>query len=111
MDDPDAPPGKWVHWVVYDLPRDASGLPEGVPRMERLSNNAAQGQCWGVKAFSRLGYYGPCPSPGPPHRYYFKLYALDRMLGLALRSTNTDVLRAMDGHVLAQADLVGTYRR
>jgi Raf kinase inhibitor-like YbhB/YbcL family protein len=111
MDDPDAPPGTWVHWVVYDLPGTTSSLPEAVPRKDRLDNNAAQGQCWGVKTFTRVGYHGPCPPPGPPHRYYFKLYALDKLLDLALRATKAEVLGAMGGHVLAQADLVGTYGR
>jgi hypothetical protein len=111
MDDPDAPPGTWVHWVLYDLPADSAGLPEGVAGKERLENGAAHGVCWGVDRFSRIGYHGPCPPPGSPHRYVFKLYALDRPLGLAPRASKFDVAKAMEGHVLAEGQLVGTYRR
>lgn len=111
MDDPDAPPGTWIHWVLYDLPGEATGLPEGVPKEEKLESGAAQGQCWGVDSFSRVGYYGPCPPPGAPHRYFFKLYALDTVLGLAPRASKAEVLKAMEGHVLAQAELMGTYER
>ena len=111
MDDPDAPPGTWVHWVLYDLPADASGLPEGLPEKEKLENGAAHGLCWGVNSFSRVGYHGPCPPPGSPHRYCFKLYALDTLLCLAPRATKPDVLKAMEGHVLAQGELIGTHRR
>jgi Raf kinase inhibitor-like YbhB/YbcL family protein len=111
MDDPDAPPGTWVHWVLYDLPADVAGLPEGVPRKERLENGAAHGQCWGVSSFSRVGYHGPCPPPGSPHHYHFRLYALDKPLGLAPRATTREISKAMEGHVLADAEIVGTYRR
>ena len=111
MDDPDAPPGTWVHWVLFDLPADASGLPEGLPEKEKLENGAVHGLCWGVDRFSRVGYHGPCPPPGLPHRYFFRLYALDVVLGLAPRATKPEVSKAMEGHVLAEAELVGTYRR
>jgi hypothetical protein len=111
MDDPDAPPGTWVHWVLYDLPASATGLPEGVPKKDTLDGGAIQGACWGVNSFSRVGYYGPCPPPGGPHRYFFKLYALDKALGLAPRATKPDLLNAMKGHILAEAELIGTYRR
>ncbi len=111
MDDPDAPPGTWVHWVLYDLPADSTGLPEDVPQKERLEDGTAHGLCWGVGSFSRLGYHGPCPPPGSPHRYCFKLYALDAVLGLAPRATKSEVLKAMGGHVLAEVELVGTYGR
>ena len=111
MDDPDAPPGTWVHWVLYDLPADASVLPEGLAKKERLDSGAAHGACWGVKSFSRVGYHGPCPPPGSAHRYYFKLYALDKRLGLAPRATKAEVLKAMEGHVLAEGQLIGTYQR
>jgi len=111
MDDPDAPPGTWVHWVLYDLPADVSRLPEGVPKIEKLDSGAAHGLCWGVNSFSRVGYYGPCPPPGSPHRYYFKLYALDAVLGLAPRATKPEVVKAMEGHVLAEGELIGTYQR
>ena len=111
MDDPDAPPGTWVHWVLYDLPADASGLPEGVPQMEKLESGAAHGLCWGTSSFNRVGYYGPCPPPGSPHHYHFKLYALDVVLGLTPRATKPEVLKAMGGHVLAESELIGTYQR
>lgn len=111
MDDPDAPPGTWVHWVLYDLPAEAPGLPEGVPKEEKLESGATHGICWGVAEFSRVGYYGPCPPPGSPHRYYFKLYALDTKLGLPPRATKDDVLKAMEGHTLAEGELMGTYGR
>ena len=111
MDDPDAPPGTWVHWVLYDLPGEAKGLPEGVPKKEKLQGGGTHGVCWGVDSFHRVGYFGPCPPPGGPHRYFFKLYALDRNLGLAPRATKDEVLRAMKGHVLAEAEWMGTYGR
>ena len=111
MDDPGAPAGTWVHWVLYDLPPNAPGLAEGVPRTERLDNGAAQGACWGVTSFERLGYYGPCPPPGAPHRYEFKLYAVDRKLGLPPGATKGDVLKEMKGHVLAEGRWTGKYAR
>jgi Raf kinase inhibitor-like YbhB/YbcL family protein len=111
MDDPDAPPGTWVHWVLYDLTADATRLPEGLPKKEKLEHGATHGLCWGVEDFSRVGYYGPCPPPGTLHRYFFKLYALDTILGLAPRATKPKVVKAMEGHVLAEGELVGTYRR
>ena len=77
-DDPDAPVGTWVHWVLYDLPADAKELAEGVRKDEQLSNGARQGR----NDFRRIGYGGPCPPPGPAHRYFFKLYALDAVLSL-----------------------------
>ena len=111
MDDPDAPVGTWVHWVLYDLPADATELGRGLPKQEKLDSGATHGLCWGVSSFQRVGYHGPCPPPGKPHRYVFKLQALDTLLGLGPRATKDDVLRAAEGHVLAEARLVGTYRR
>lgn len=106
VDDPDAPVGTWVHWVVYDIPPDATQLLSGVPKDETLSNGAAQG----VNDFRKVGYNGPCPPPGRPHRYIFKLYALDRPTGLKPRTTKPEVLRAIDGHILAHTELIGTYK-
>jgi len=80
-------------------------------KKEVLDNGAAHGLCWGVDSFHRVGYHGPCPPPGKPHRYVFKIYALDKTLGLGPRAAKADVLRAAEGHVLAEAQLVGTYRR
>ena len=111
MDDPDAPPGTWVHWVLYGLPGESRGLDEGVAKSERLDDGSLQGACWGVRSFSRVGYYGPCPPPGSPHRYVFRLYALDAKLDLPPRETKDRVLQALEGHVLAEAQLVGLYGR
>ncbi len=106
-DDPDAPVGTWVHWVLYDLPADSSALPENVAKTQNITGNAKQG----VNDFRRLGYGGPCPPPGKPHRYFFKLYALDRVLDLKPAVTKKDLLKAMEGHVLAEGQLMGTYQR
>jgi Raf kinase inhibitor-like YbhB/YbcL family protein len=111
MDDPDAPPGTWVHWVVYGIPAEQRGFPEGVPKDEKLDSGAIQGKCWGVDSFSRTGYFGPCPPPGAPHRYDFRLYALDKALGLPPGAAKSDLLAAMEGHVLAEAQLMGRYGR
>ena len=106
-DDPDAPVGTWVHWVVYDLPLTTGGLTEKVSTSQVLPNGAKQGR----NDFKRVGYGGPCPPPGKPHRYYFKLYALDTDLGLKPGATKQDLLRAMEGHILAEAQVMGTYQR
>ena len=106
-DDPDAPVGTWVHWVLYDLPATTTELPEDVSKSQYVAGGARQG----LNDFRRLGYGGPCPPPGKPHRYFFKLYALDAALDLKPGATKKDVERAMDKHVLAQAQLVGTYKR
>jgi Raf kinase inhibitor-like YbhB/YbcL family protein len=107
VDDPDAPVGTWVHWVLYDLPADAKQLGEGVAKEEQLANGAQQGR----NDFRRIGYGGPCPPAGPAHRYFFKLYALDAMLNLKAGASKADVEKAMAGHVLAQAALMGRYKR
>ena len=100
-DDPDAPVGTWVHWVIYGIPPDATELQEGVPTSEVLTNGAKQG----ITDFKRIGYGGPCPPPGGPHRYFFKLYALDTDLDLKPGATKRDLLRAMEGHILADKPL------
>jgi hypothetical protein len=107
MDDPDAPVGIWVHWVLYDLPVTARELPEGVPKKDTLENGARQGR----NDFRRIGYGGPCPPPGEPHRYYFKLYALDAATRLKSGATKAELEKAIKGHVLAQAELMGRYKR
>lgn len=111
--DPDAPPGTWVHWVLYDLAADARSLDEGVPKSAQLENNTLQGACWGVDSFDRVGYYGPCPPPGHGnHRYYFRLYALDlETLSLPPNATWFQVEKAMEGHVLGTAETMGTFSR
>ena len=106
-DDPDAPVGTWVHWVIHGLPASATELGERIPASETLPNGAKQG----VTDFKRVGYGGPCPPPGKPHRYFFKLYALDAELSLKPRATNKDLLKAMEGHILAEGSLMGTYQR
>ncbi len=106
-DDPDAPVGTWVHWVLYDLPADARSLPESVPKQEQLANGARQGR----NDFGKIGYGGPCPPPGKPHRYFFKLYALDKKLDLKAGATKAGVEKAMQGHVLGQGELMGRYSR
>ena len=106
-DDPDAPAGTWVHWVLYDLPADARELAEGVGLAEKLESGAKQGK----NDFGKIGYGGPCPPRGPAHRYFFKLYALDRILGLEPRATKQQLSTTMKNHILAVAQLVGTYKR
>jgi Raf kinase inhibitor-like YbhB/YbcL family protein len=107
LDDPDAPGGTWVHWVLYDLPATERELPTSVPPEGKLPSGARQGR----NDFGRTGYGGPCPPPGPGHRYYFRLYALDNKLGLRPGSTRAQVDRSMRGHILAHAELMGGYRR
>ncbi len=106
-DDPDAPIGNWVHWVIWSIPAASTELPEMVAPTDMLPGGARQG----LNDFRRVGYGGPCPPPGRPHRYFFKLYALDAELNLAPRATKRDLLRAMGSHVLAEAELMGTYQR
>ena len=106
-DDPDAPMGTWVHWVLYGLPSKTSELPEKLPAVDTLPDGARQG----ITDFKRTGYGGPCPPPGKRHRYYFKLYALDTELVLKPRATKAALLKAMESHVLAEASLMGTCQR
>ena len=106
-DDPDAPGRTWVHWVLYNIPLDLCGLAEGIPTQETLPNGAQQG----LNDSREIGYGGPCPPPGKPHRDYFKLYALDCELALKSRATKAQVVEAMRGHVLAEAQLMGRFGR
>jgi Raf kinase inhibitor-like YbhB/YbcL family protein len=107
-DDPDAPGGTWVHWVLYHLPAEVSELPENIAKVESLDLGGAR---QGRNDFRRPGYGGPCPPPGPAHRYFFKLYALDTRLELKAGAQKKDVEAAMEGHVLGSAQLMGTYAR
>ena len=109
VDDPDAPMGNWVHWVVVDLPAAARELPEGVARGAEI--RGLEGARQGRNDFGKLGWGGPCPPPGKPHRYFFTLYALDAPLGLAEGSTKAEVEKRLAGHVLAKAEMFGTYQR
>lgn len=106
-DDPDAPAGTWVHWVLFDLPVNARSLPQNIAKKEQTENGARQGR----NDFGKVGYGGPCPPPGKPHRYYFKLYALDTKLNLKAGATKQDVESAQKGHVLAQGEWMGRYGR
>jgi Raf kinase inhibitor-like YbhB/YbcL family protein len=106
VDDPDAPSGTWVHWVLYDLPATVSELAEDVAKSQ-YSAGAKQG----LNDFKHLGYGGPCPPPGKPHRYFFKLYAVDVPLDLKPGLTGKEVERALEKHVIGQAQLMGTYKR
>ncbi|MCK4751973.1 MAG: YbhB/YbcL family Raf kinase inhibitor-like protein [Planctomycetes bacterium] len=105
-DDPDAPMGTWVHWVLYNLPADVNSLAEDIPAEEVLSNGTKQG----TTDFGRVGYGGPCP-PSGTHRYFFKVYALDRMLDLEAGATKSKLLKAMEGHIIGQGQLIGNYKR
>ena len=105
-DDPDAPVGTWVHWVLYDLAPDVSRLPEAVPADKTVLGGAKQG----TNDFRKIGYGGPCP-PGGTHRYFFKVYALDTVLNLEPGARKSDLLKAMEGHIIAQGELIGKYSR
>ncbi len=106
VEDPDAPMGTFTHWVMYNIPSKLTSLPEGVPKQGKTEVGLQ-----GINDFRRIGYGGPCPPPGKPHRYFFKLYALDSTLDLPPGARKRDVTKAMEGHVLAQAQLMGIYGR
>ena len=106
-DDPDAPMGTWVHWVLYDIPRDKRSLPEGVKKDRVLGDGSKQG----TTDFGRVGYGGPYPPPGSLHRYFFKLYALDAKLDLKPGLTKKALLNAIEGHIVGQAELMGKFKR
>ncbi len=105
-DDPDAPVGTWVHWVLYNLPAEAGELPEAIPADETLPSGARQG----TSDFGRIGYGGPCP-PSGTHRYFFKIYALDTDLDLPTGADKRELLEAMQGHILGEGRLMGKYAR
>lgn len=105
-DDPDAPMGTWVHWVLFNLPPDIQSLPEALPSDKIIKNGAIHG----MNDFRRYGYGGPCP-PGGTHRYYFKLYALDSIMELKPGITKVQLIKAMQGHVLDECELMGKYSR
>ncbi len=105
VDDPDAPSGTFTHWLLYDLP----------PSTRQLAEGASQGELPGARQgrndFGNNGYGGPCPPPGKPHRYYFKLYALDKQLGLKSGANRQQLEQAVQTHILAHAEVTGTFRR
>jgi Raf kinase inhibitor-like YbhB/YbcL family protein len=105
-DDPDAPRGTWVHWVLYNLPGQSVELAQAVPTLPELPSGARQGR----NSAKDVAYAGPCPPPGAPHRYFFRLYALDIMLSLPSGATRTELEQAMDQHIQAQGTLMGTYQ-
>jgi Raf kinase inhibitor-like YbhB/YbcL family protein len=105
--DPDAPVGNWTHWVLYNLPASVHELPEDVAKTEALPNGGQQGR----NDFHRAGYGGPCPPPGKPHRYFFKLYAMDSALDLPAGASQQQLEKAMHGHILAQAELMGKFQK
>jgi Raf kinase inhibitor-like YbhB/YbcL family protein len=106
-DDPDAPVGTWTHWVLFNLPASVGNLPENVSKVDELPGGGRQGR----NDFHRIGYGGPCPPAGKPHRYFFKLYALDRQLDLKAGCTRAELEEAMRGHILGQAEWMGKYHR
>jgi hypothetical protein len=107
MDDPDAPVGLWTHWTLYNLPADQTALAENQPKAPTLGNGSRQGRnTWG-----RVGYNGPSPPPGKPHRYFFRLYALSEPLELEAGATREQVDTALRGKTLAEAHWMGTYGR
>jgi Raf kinase inhibitor-like YbhB/YbcL family protein len=107
VEDPDAPGGTFVHWVVFNLPPQPMEIPAGVSHQTVLDNGARQGR----NDFRRVGYGGPCPPRGPAHHYYFRLYALDAPLEVTPGATASEVRSAAQGHTLGQADLAGMYGR
>lgn len=105
VDDPDAPSHTWVHWVVYNIPASEEGIAGGLGRKRSLPNGTMQG----INDFKQIGYDGPQPPPGKPHRYFFKVYALDKALDIPAGATKAALEKAMKGHVLASAQLIGTF--
>lgn len=105
-DDPDAPMGTWVHWVVWNIPPSLTSLEENLPKKDALPNGIKQG----MTDFKRVGYGGPCP-PSGIHRYFFKLYALDTQLNLPTMTHKKDLEKAMEGHILARTELMGKYKK
>jgi Raf kinase inhibitor-like YbhB/YbcL family protein len=107
-EDPDAPSGVFVHWVIFNMPPIVSDLPEATPTTEELVESGA---IQGRNDFENIGYDGPCPPPGKPHRYFFRLYALDTRLQLRAGATKQEFESAAEGHILAKGYLMGTYKR
>ena len=106
-DDPDAPGGTWVHWVLYEIPPTVRELPEAVRTRDTVPGIGRQG----TNDFERVGYGGPCPPRGPAHRYFFRLYALDAQTTLPPRKAKAELLKAVEGHVLGRAEYMGRYQR
>jgi Raf kinase inhibitor-like YbhB/YbcL family protein len=107
VDDPDAPGRVFTHWVVYNIPASVTGFEEGESAFDIVKTGASQGK----SDFGQIGYGGPCPPAGKPHHYHFRLYALDGVLDIPSGLTKNTVLSAMRGHVLAETEIVGLYKR
>lgn len=105
-DDPDAPGGTWIHWVLYNIPPGTTSLPEGIAPKDTIN-----GMTQGTNSFGNIGYGGPCPPHGRPHRYYFHLCAIDKMLDLKPGAKDSDVMKEITGHIVAQGRLIGRYGR
>ncbi|MCS7299693.1 MAG: YbhB/YbcL family Raf kinase inhibitor-like protein [Spirochaetia bacterium] len=105
-EDPDAPMGTWDHWILYNIPPTNTIIPEGIKPLKEFPN----GMKHGLNSWGRVGYGGPCP-PSGVHRYFFKVYALDILLELPHSATKSKVLKAMEGHIIAQSELMGKYSR
>ncbi len=105
-DDPDAPSGSWVHWVIFNIPASSGGLPEGVPMEGSLDDSSSQG----INDFKKIGYDGPYPPYGT-HRYVFRVYALDGVLDLEAGAARRDVMNAIKGRVLGTGSITGRYKR
>jgi len=107
VDDPDAPAGTWVHWLLWNVPSSSHALEEGIARNEELPDGSRQGR----NDFRKIGYNGPCPPAGKPHHYFFRLYALDTMLQVPAGASRQELDGAMKGHILAQAEYMGKFKR
>ena len=106
LDDPDAPTGTWVHWIIYNMPPASKGLQEGVIPIQEMAHETKQG----INDFKKIGYGGPCP-PSGTHRYFFKLYALDTKLTLKSGATKKQLENAIKGHIILQGELIGKYKK
>ncbi|MBA3751853.1 YbhB/YbcL family Raf kinase inhibitor-like protein [Candidatus Dependentiae bacterium] len=108
MDDPDVPTKKaFVHWIVFNIPATKTGLSHSLKRSKMISDGTKQGS----NSLYHIGFDGPCPPSGKEHRYYFRLYALDKILDLQPTITKEQLVKAMEGSILAEAELMGTYKR
>ena len=107
VEDVDAPGGTFTHWALFNLSPDMVALGENISKTETLQSGAKQG----ANDFKKTGYSGPCPPPGKPHRYYFKIYALDTPLNLPPNATGKDLIAAMNDHVIAEGQLMGLFGR
>lgn len=105
--DPDAPGGTFTHWVLFNLPANINGLPEGVPKQGQLAHGGREGR----NDFAKIGYGGPCPPAGTPHRYVFTLYAVDSIIDVPAGAPRDHVETALQGHILDKSELTARYGR